>query len=163
MKQSLDHSSFQLLLVLFPTSRASSPGSDVPQQFVANKLRLLRLITPVQTAILDHRITERHGRALLDLDEKQHFAGSYSRKTIGCNNPCSSIVCANSRKFIAYKASAAPEELQQGGTAIKQLGGKVQKTVTLTLPETDEDEFLPIGTVLSTKSLCSIMNQSNIG
>ncbi len=30
-------------------------------------------------------------------------------------------------EFIAYKASAAPEELQQGGTAIKQLSGKVQK------------------------------------
>lgn len=42
-------------------------------------------------------------------------------------------------EFIAYKASAAPEELQQGGAAIKQLGGKVQKTVTLTLPETDEE------------------------
>lgn len=42
-------------------------------------------------------------------------------------------------EFIAYKASAAPEELQQGGTAIKQLGGKVQKTVTLTLPGTDEE------------------------
>lgn len=42
-------------------------------------------------------------------------------------------------EFIAYKASAAPEELQQGGAAIKQLGGKVQKTVTLTLLETDEE------------------------
>ena len=45
----------------------------------------------------------------------------------------------NSGEFIAYKASAAPEELQQGGAAIKQLGGKVQKTVTLTLLETDEE------------------------
>ena len=44
-----------------------------------------------------------------------------------------------SGEFIAYKASAAPEELQQGGAAIKQLGGKVQKTVTLTLLETDEE------------------------
>lgn len=42
-------------------------------------------------------------------------------------------------EFIAYKASAAPEELQQGGTAIKKLGGKVQKTVTLTLPGTDDE------------------------
>lgn len=44
-----------------------------------------------------------------------------------------------SGEFIAYKASAAPEELQQGGAAIKQLGGKVQKTVTLTLLEADEE------------------------
>ena len=44
-----------------------------------------------------------------------------------------------SGEFIAYKASAAPEELQQGGAAIKQLSGKVQKTVTLTLLETDEE------------------------
>lgn len=42
-------------------------------------------------------------------------------------------------EFIAYKASAAPEELQQGGKAIKQLGGKVRNTVTLTLPGTDEE------------------------
>lgn len=41
------------------------------QSFVANKLRLLKLIKPVQTAILDHRISERHGRAMLDLDEGQ--------------------------------------------------------------------------------------------
>ncbi|MBB1078851.1 16S rRNA (guanine(527)-N(7))-methyltransferase RsmG [Limosilactobacillus sp. STM2_1] len=42
-------------------------------------------------------------------------------------------------EFIAYKASAASEELQQGGTAIKKLGGKVQQTTTLTLPGTDEE------------------------
>ena len=41
------------------------------QSFVANKLRLLKLIKPVQNAILDGRITERHGRALLSLDEDQ--------------------------------------------------------------------------------------------
>ena len=41
------------------------------QSFVANKLRLLKLIKPVQNAILDGRITERHGRALLGLDEDQ--------------------------------------------------------------------------------------------
>ncbi|MBB1070100.1 16S rRNA (guanine(527)-N(7))-methyltransferase RsmG [Limosilactobacillus sp. RRLNB_1_1] len=42
-------------------------------------------------------------------------------------------------EFIAYKASAASEELQKGGTAIKQLGGQVQKIVPLTLPVTDEE------------------------
>ncbi len=53
------------------TQSQLAKGMGKSQSFVANKLRLLRLITPVQTAILDHRITERHGRALLDLDEKQ--------------------------------------------------------------------------------------------
>ena len=56
-----------------------------------------------------------------------------------------------SGEFIAYKASAAPEELQQGGAAIKQLGGKVQKTVTLTLMETDEERnFIVIDKIKAT-------------
>lgn len=41
------------------------------QSSIANKLRLLKLIQPVQNAILDKRITERHGRAMLELDENQ--------------------------------------------------------------------------------------------
>lgn len=38
------------------------------QGFVANKLRLLKLEPTVQTAILDRKITERHGRSLLALE-----------------------------------------------------------------------------------------------
>lgn len=53
------------------TQAALAKGMGKSQSFVANKLRLLKLIKPVQTAILDHRITERHGRAMLDLDDKQ--------------------------------------------------------------------------------------------
>ena len=45
-------------------------------------------------------------------------------------------------EFLAYKASAAAEEIQQGGTAIKKLGGKINKTVTMTLPSTDEERNL---------------------
>lgn len=41
------------------------------QSSIANKLRLLKLIQPVQNAILDKRITERHGRAMLELDPDQ--------------------------------------------------------------------------------------------
>lgn len=53
------------------TQATLAKGMGKSQSFVANKLRLLKLIKPVQTAILDHRISERHGRAMLDLDEKQ--------------------------------------------------------------------------------------------
>lgn len=42
-------------------------------------------------------------------------------------------------EFIAYKASAAPTEIQQGGAAIKKLGGQIRKTVKLELPEMDEE------------------------
>lgn len=45
-------------------------------------------------------------------------------------------------EFLAYKASAATEEIQQGGAAIKKLGGKIDKTVTMTLPGTDEERNL---------------------
>ena len=57
----------QLMDLNHLTQSQLAKGMGKSQSFVANKLRLLRLITPVQTAILDHRITERHGRALLDL------------------------------------------------------------------------------------------------
>lgn len=45
-------------------------------------------------------------------------------------------------EFLAYKASAAKEEIQAGGAAIKQLGGKIKQTVTMTLPGTDEERNL---------------------
>ncbi|GAJ26394.1 chromosome (plasmid) partitioning protein ParB [Liquorilactobacillus sucicola DSM 21376 = JCM 15457] len=41
------------------------------QSFVANKLRLLKLSEFAQQAILERKITERHGRAVLGLAEKQ--------------------------------------------------------------------------------------------
>lgn len=53
------------------TQATLAKGMGKSQSFVANKLRLLKLIKPVQNAILDGRITERHGRALLGLDEDQ--------------------------------------------------------------------------------------------
>lgn len=53
------------------TQAALAKGMGKSQSFVANKLRLLKLIKPVQNAILDGKISERHGRALLGLDENQ--------------------------------------------------------------------------------------------
>lgn len=44
------------------------------QSFVANKLRLLKLSAPVQTAIMNGVISERHGRELLRLDPQQQTA-----------------------------------------------------------------------------------------
>jgi len=41
------------------------------QSLVANKLRLLKLAKPVQQALLQRQISERHGRALLPLSETQ--------------------------------------------------------------------------------------------
>lgn len=61
----------QLMDLNHLTQSALAKGMGKSQSFVANKLRLLKLIKPVQTAILDHRISERHGRAMLDLDEGQ--------------------------------------------------------------------------------------------
>ena len=42
-------------------------------------------------------------------------------------------------EFIAYKALAAPEELQDATGAIAKLGGQVRQTVQLTLPRTDDE------------------------
>lgn len=41
------------------------------QSFIANKLRLLKLIPEVQQAILNRKISERHGRALIRLNGEQ--------------------------------------------------------------------------------------------
>lgn len=41
------------------------------QSYVANKLRLLKLAQPVQQAIITGTISQRHGRALLNLSAKQ--------------------------------------------------------------------------------------------
>lgn len=41
------------------------------QSFIANKLRLLKLSRPVQQAILNRKISERHGRALVKLNPEQ--------------------------------------------------------------------------------------------
>lgn len=41
------------------------------QAFVANKLRLLKLSPLVQRAILQRKISERHGRSIVSLPEKK--------------------------------------------------------------------------------------------
>lgn len=47
-------------------------------------------------------------------------------------------------ELVAYKASAADEELADAQGAIKKLGGQVQKEVALTLPGTDEQRKIVI-------------------
>ncbi|MDO4903179.1 MAG: 16S rRNA (guanine(527)-N(7))-methyltransferase RsmG [Limosilactobacillus sp.] len=47
-------------------------------------------------------------------------------------------------EFIAYKASAADEELADAQVAIRELGGKVQCEKSLTLPVTDEPRNIVI-------------------
>lgn len=47
-------------------------------------------------------------------------------------------------ELVAYKASAADEELADAQAAIKKLGGEVQKEIALTLPGTDEQRKIVI-------------------
>lgn len=49
------------------TQRTLAKGMGKSQSFIANKLRLLQLSESVQTAVLNRQISERHGRALLNL------------------------------------------------------------------------------------------------
>ncbi|MGX7417176.1 nucleoid occlusion protein [Carnobacterium gallinarum] len=51
------------------TQEALAQRIGKSQSFVANKLRLLKLSTPVQQALLTQEISERHGRSLLALEE----------------------------------------------------------------------------------------------
>ncbi len=66
------HAYQQLMELNHMTQAQLAEGIGKSQGFVANKLRLLKLSAPVTDAILDHKITERHGRALLAVPtEKQ--------------------------------------------------------------------------------------------
>ncbi|MFC6164376.1 nucleoid occlusion protein [Lactiplantibacillus dongliensis] len=56
---------------LTQAAMASELGKS--QSFVANKLRLLKLAQPVQQALLQRQISERHGRALLTLTTDQQL------------------------------------------------------------------------------------------
>ncbi|MNH88904.1 Nucleoid occlusion protein [compost metagenome] len=42
------------------------------QSTIANKIRLLNLSEPVKAALMERKITERHARALLSLDQAEH-------------------------------------------------------------------------------------------
>jgi len=59
------HAYQQLMELNHMTQAQLAEGIGKSQGFVANKLRLLKLSAPVTDAILDRKITERHGRALL--------------------------------------------------------------------------------------------------
>ncbi|WP_373875082.1 nucleoid occlusion protein [Levilactobacillus humaensis] len=63
------HAYQQLMALNHMTQSQLAEGIGKSQGFVANKLRLLKLAEPVREAILNRQITERHGRALLALDD----------------------------------------------------------------------------------------------
>ena len=63
------HAYQQLMTLNHMTQSQLAEGIGKSQGFVANKLRLLKLAEPVRDAILNRQITERHGRALLALDD----------------------------------------------------------------------------------------------
>lgn len=61
----------QLMVLNHLTQSELAKGIGKSQGFVANKLRLLKLSKPVQDAIMNRQITERHGRALLAVATEQ--------------------------------------------------------------------------------------------
>nr|WP_235804754.1 nucleoid occlusion protein [Secundilactobacillus kimchicus] len=63
---------YQALMKLNQLTQAQLAGEvGKSQSFIANKLRLLKLSQPVQDAMMAHEISERHGRALLAVTDKQ--------------------------------------------------------------------------------------------
>lgn len=61
----------QLMKLNQLTQTELAKGVGKSQSAIANKLRLLKLSDPVQVAISQHKISERHGRALLPLNAEQ--------------------------------------------------------------------------------------------
>lgn len=59
----------QLLSLREITQQELAQSIGKTQSSIANKIRLLKLTPEVQQAIINQKITERHGRALLALDE----------------------------------------------------------------------------------------------
>lgn len=63
---------YQALMKLNQLTQVQLAGEvGKSQSFIANKLRLLKLSQPVQDAMMAHEISERHGRALLAVTDKQ--------------------------------------------------------------------------------------------
>lgn len=115
------------------TQAALAKGMGKSQSFVANKLRLLKLIKPVQNAILDGRITERHGRALLGLDEdqqrtllmeivNQHWNVRETEDAVArlLGKPTSAEKAAQQALEQAAEASDAAEPAQASSEPVKQ-------------------------------------------
>lgn len=115
------------------TQAALAKGMGKSQSFVANKLRLLKLIKPVQNAILDGRITERHGRALLGLDEdqqrtllmeivNQHWNVRETEDAVArlLGKPTSAEKAAQQALEQAAEASDAAEPSQASSESVKQ-------------------------------------------
>ncbi|KRN02924.1 Spo0J-like protein [Levilactobacillus senmaizukei DSM 21775 = NBRC 103853] len=59
------HAYQQLMALNHMTQAQLAEGIGKSQGFIANKLRLLKLAEPVRAAILNRKISERHGRAML--------------------------------------------------------------------------------------------------
>lgn len=56
------------------TQEALAQRIGKSQSFIANKLRLLRLAEPLKDALLNRKITERHGRSMLALSHEEQIA-----------------------------------------------------------------------------------------
>ena len=56
------------------TQEALAQRIGKSQSFIANKLRLLRLAEPLKEALLNRKITERHGRSMLALSHEEQIA-----------------------------------------------------------------------------------------
>lgn len=59
----------QLLVLHDLTQESLAQRLGKSQSTIANKLRLLQLVEPVKTALMERQISERHARALIGLDE----------------------------------------------------------------------------------------------
>ncbi|MER2179564.1 MAG: nucleoid occlusion protein [Carnobacterium inhibens] len=56
------------------TQEALAQRIGKSQSFIANKMRLLRLAEPLKEALLNRKITERHGRSMLALSHEEQIA-----------------------------------------------------------------------------------------
>ncbi len=112
----------------------------VSQSFVANKLRLLRLSEAERTLVLENRLTERHARAVLRLDESSERLAALSHiASRGLNVAAAE---AYVERLLAERASArAPKRfvlkdirifynsIDKALTLVKEAGVEVERSL----------------------------------
>lgn len=113
------------------------------QSTIANKLRLLKLASPVQQALSANQITERHGRAMLSLEEDKQE--DMLKKIVD-----KSLTVKQTEQFIEKDKKpkktkkSIPQNIKIAVNTIKQATKMIEKTgiVIEEQYEDTEDEFI---------------------
>jgi len=107
---------------------------------ITNSLRLLKLDPRVQKMLEEEMISTGHARALLAISNKaKHYDFCVSRAVANLSTLCEYCMpyVKVGGRFVSYKSEKITEEAEKAKHAISVLGGKFERQVEFTLPDSD--------------------------